>query len=227
MGGLTNQGSGTVTSGGLTAPSSGTSESWTITAANAFPQVSSGNGTTFKFADPALTSEIMMATAAPGGTGAGQAWTVTRGAESTIPVVHSAGFAISELITAAVITTKAGSVQAIQPGSSPPAMETWHNVTPPTGWSGINRYKLVAEANCVLIDIQCTHAGASGNITFMTLPAGYAPASQHSTIPAIGCNSAPANSNQRIDVNTAGTVVTFSLPSSTTLVKVFMICPLD
>jgi hypothetical protein len=226
---LTNQGTGTVTSGGLTAPSGGTSESWTITAVNAFPQVSAGSGTTFKFADPAATSEIMMATAAPGGTGAGQAWTVTRGAESTIPVVHSAGFTVSELITAAVISAKAGSVQALQPGTSPFALESWHNVTPPTGWSGVCRYKMLAELNMACVDFQLTHAGASGNVTVITaLPAAYIPATTHDFPLAISSNTAPPNSNQRCTVNApAGSVTTFALPASTTGIKALLVYPLD
>jgi hypothetical protein len=133
----------------------------------------------------------------------------------------------SDSVSNAFAAGYTGAVQAIQPSSSPAAVETWHNVTPPSGWSGVNRYKKVAEANCAMVDIQCTHAGASGNVTFMTLPAAYSPVATKSTIPSIGNNSAPANSNQRIDVNTNGNVTTFALPASTTQVKVFFIYPLD
>jgi hypothetical protein len=97
---LTNQGSGTVTSGGTTAPAQGTSETWTVTAANAFPGVSVAAGNVFRVIDPAQMTEIMVVTAAPGGTGSGQSWTVTRGAESTTPVAHAAGFTVSEIVTA-------------------------------------------------------------------------------------------------------------------------------
>lgn len=226
---LTNQGSGTVTTGGLTAPTSGTSESWTVTAANAFPAVASARNTTFKFLDPALSGEIMMATATPGGTGAGQAWTVTRGAEGTTPVIHSAGFAIQELITAGTLAAALGSIQAIKSGSSPAAAESWTNVTPPSGWSGVCRYKLVAEANMAVVDFQLTHAGASGNVTAMTLPQAFNPATGHQFALAITSNTAPANSNQRATVNngTPPTVTTFALPASTTGIFATYIYPLD
>lgn len=120
-----------------------------------------------------------------------------------------------------------GPVQQFHAGSSPRTVETWQNVTPPAGWSGTNRYKKLAEFNFICVDIQCTHAGATGNITFMTLPAAYTPTTLHSNIPAIGNNTAPANSNQRIDFNTNGNVTTFSLPANTTLVKGTWIVPLD
>lgn len=107
--------------------------------------------------------------------------------------------------------------------------DRWNNVTPPSGWSGINRYKKLPD-RMLVVDIQCTHAGASGNVTFMTLPTGtggYAPNTLHSNILAIGNNNNPVNSNQRIDFNTNGAVTTFALPSGTTLVKGTWIVPLD
>jgi hypothetical protein len=100
---LTNQGQGTVTAGGTTAPAQGTSESWTVTAANAFPAVSVAAGTCFRVIDPAQLTEIMLVTAAPGGTGSGQSWTVTSGAESTTPVAHAANAVIYEIITGGLL----------------------------------------------------------------------------------------------------------------------------
>jgi hypothetical protein len=228
---LTNQGQGTVTSGGTTAPAQGTSESWTVTAANAFPAVSSGNGTTFKFMDPAVSGEIMMATSAPGGTGAGQSWTVTRGAEGTTPVAHAANLTIYELVTAAVISALAGAVTAIHPASSPPAMETWQNVTPPSGWTaGLNRYKILAEQKMAIIEIHCTNSGTSGNVTFMTLPAAYIPSPYGSVtrrFPVSIKTSGTLSGNNSIDVNSSGAVTTFALPSPTTEVHALIYYPLD
>ena len=43
-------------------------------------------------------------TTAPGGIGAGQAWTVTRGAEGTAPLTHTAGFAIVDVATGGFLT---------------------------------------------------------------------------------------------------------------------------
>jgi hypothetical protein len=94
---------GTVTSGGTTAPAAGTAETWTVTAVTAFPAAAAG-ATQFHVADPVLNSEIIAVTACPGGTGAGQSWTVTRGAEGTVPVPHSGGFTVVQVTTSAGLT---------------------------------------------------------------------------------------------------------------------------
>jgi len=91
----------TVTSGGATTPASGTSETWTVTVTGAFPAASGTQQ--FRFIDPALPSEKMMATVTPGGTGAGQSWTVTRGIEGTAPVSHATGFTIIPSVTAGTL----------------------------------------------------------------------------------------------------------------------------
>lgn len=108
---FTNDAAGTVSSGGTTAPGSGTSESWTVSVTTAFP-VAAVNATKFHVADPALPSELMLVTVAPGGTGGSQSWTVTRGAESTTPVAHAAGFAIQQVVAA-------GWLNAAQPMLTP------------------------------------------------------------------------------------------------------------
>jgi hypothetical protein len=100
---ITNQGSGTVTSGGTTAPAQNTVETWTVTAAIAFPAVSVAAGTVFRVIDPAQSGEVMLVTSAPGGISAGQSWQVTRGAENTVPVAHAANFTINEAITAGLL----------------------------------------------------------------------------------------------------------------------------
>ena len=91
-------GAGTVTSGGTTAPAAGTVQAFTVTATAAFPVAVAGVGW-FKFADPAAPTETMLATVAPGGTGAGQAWTVTRGADGTTPVAHAANFTVYQVVS--------------------------------------------------------------------------------------------------------------------------------
>lgn len=84
----------TVLSGGTTAPASGTSESWTVSSSASFPAAASG-ASQFHVADVASNSEIIAVTNVSGTT-----WTVTRGAESTTPVVHQAGFTIYQVMTA-------------------------------------------------------------------------------------------------------------------------------
>jgi hypothetical protein len=120
-----------------------------------------------------------------------------------------------------------GTVQAFQPASSPTAVETWHNVTPPSGWSGVCRYKKVAELNLACVDFQLTHAGASGNINVLTLPSGYLPATNHVGALSMLNNTAPANDNKRFTVNTTGVVQTYALPASTTAIYGTLIYPLD
>jgi hypothetical protein len=96
-----NNPSGTVSSGGTTAPGGGTVETWTVTAAVAFP-VCTLNAQQFHAADPALPSEIFTVNVCPGATGS-QTWTVTRGAESTAPVAHAAGFTVVQVVSAGAL----------------------------------------------------------------------------------------------------------------------------
>ena len=98
-----NQPTGTVTSGG-TAATTG-SQSFTVTAVNAFPVASSSTlpATWFRIMDPALPTEIMIVTTAPGGTGAGQAWTVTRAAEGTSAVAHAASWTAVQIVSAGTL----------------------------------------------------------------------------------------------------------------------------
>jgi hypothetical protein len=92
--------SGTVGSpGGTTAPAQGTVEAWTVTVAAAFAVTSTGTRQ-FHAADQNLPGEIFTVTVCPGGTGS-QSWPqVIRGAEGTTPVAHSAGFTVTQVVTA-------------------------------------------------------------------------------------------------------------------------------
>ena len=83
----------TVSSGGTDAPASGTPETWTVASSTPFPAASSSLGTQFHVGDPAADTEIILVTNVSGTT-----WTVTRGAEGSTPVTHSAGFTIVQVI---------------------------------------------------------------------------------------------------------------------------------
>jgi hypothetical protein len=186
---LTNQGSGTVTSGGTTAPAQGTSESWTVTAANAFPQVSVAAGTTFKIVDPAQQTEVMMVTVAPGGTGAGQSWTVTRGAEGTTPVVHAANCTVYEIITSGVLGNLASTVAALQPGASPVTIESWHVVTYQNSWTAAGagfdlKYKLMPDSTVHLTGRLTVPSSPANPSVITALPAAYCPANKTETMTA-------------------------------------------
>lgn len=95
---FTNQPVGTVTSGGTTTSDT----AFTVTPTNPFPAASTSvtPNTFFRIVDQADTSEIMIVTVAPGGSSSGQSWTVTRGAEGTTPVVHSANWTAVQLLSA-------------------------------------------------------------------------------------------------------------------------------
>lgn len=95
-----NNASTTVTSGGTTAPAQGTTETWTVDSSATFPAASNTtNPTTYFFVfDPAATTEVIEVTNVSGST-----WTVTRGASSTTPVAHAAGFTVYQDIAAATL----------------------------------------------------------------------------------------------------------------------------
>lgn len=95
---FSNQGSTTVSSGGTTAPSQGTTESWTVASSSTFPAASNAASpaTQFYISDPALPAETILVTNVSGTT-----WSVTRGADGTTPVAHTAGFTVRNVVTAA------------------------------------------------------------------------------------------------------------------------------
>lgn len=91
----------TVASGGTDAPASGTQQTWTVASSTLFPAVSSSATppTQLHVADVALNSEIISVINISGTT-----WTVIRGAESTTPVSHGAGFTIYQVVSAGAYT---------------------------------------------------------------------------------------------------------------------------
>ena len=97
---FSNQPSTTVSSGGTNAPSPGTSQNWTVLSSASFPAADSDGTppTQFHVVDPIQPSEIITVTDVSGTT-----WTVTRGAESTTPVAHSAGFTVYQVVTSGAL----------------------------------------------------------------------------------------------------------------------------
>lgn len=137
----------TVTTGGTGAPASGTSEQWTVASSTPFPSASLSAipSTGFSVADTVATSEIIAVTAVTG-----TVWGVTRGSEGTIPVTHSAGFSIMQVVTADDFTgfgqlTLAGATAATGFSNSS-AANTVGSYTVPT---------LNAPAPGVVYDINC------------------------------------------------------------------------
>lgn len=99
---FSNTASTTVSSGGTTAPSAGTTESWTVSSSTGFPAANNAANppTQFRIVDPAANSEVILVTNVSGTT-----WSVTRGAESTTPVAHSAGFKVMHVVTSGALGT--------------------------------------------------------------------------------------------------------------------------
>jgi hypothetical protein len=103
---FTNLGTGTVTSGGTGAPSAGTTETWSVTASVPLPAASSSATppTQFHVTDtaPGKQAELVLVTNV-----SGTAYSVTRGAEGTTPVTHSAGFTVMQTSTAGFFSSLA------------------------------------------------------------------------------------------------------------------------
>ena len=108
----------TVASGGTTAPSSGSTETWTVASSSGFPAAATGL-TQFHVADPQLPTENILVTNVSGTT-----WSVTRGAESSTPVAHAAGFTVKQVVTAGWLTSALAGV--LQPSG-----DTSGHVAPP------------------------------------------------------------------------------------------------
>lgn len=114
-----------------------------------------------------------------------------------------------------------GPSQAFHPGSNPALVETWQNVTPPAGWTGTLRYRLLSEMNEVFLDYALSHTAlaAKTNIQLInTLPASpnYRPA----TSATIQCeqtnNTAVAASSPSTFIGTGGLVTAFNVDTGTT-----------
>lgn len=107
-----------------------------------------------------------------------------------------------------------GPVQNFHPGSSPTTVEAWQNITPPTGWSGTLRYKLMAEFNFVFWDMALTHTAltAKTNVVLTTtLPTIYRPTTS-ATLPCTESNNtAFATPTPALFVGSGGTVTAFNI----------------
>ncbi|HET9893682.1 MAG TPA: glycosyl hydrolase family 28-related protein [Streptosporangiaceae bacterium] len=103
-----------VISGGATAPPAGTTETWTVSSSAPFPDADTASTppTMFFIGEPDQPGELIEVTGM-----SGTAWQVTRGAEGTVPVSHSAPFTVVEVVSA-------GTIAAMMPGGP----DDWLNV---------------------------------------------------------------------------------------------------
>ena len=115
-----NRATTTVSSGGTDAPASGTTETWTVASSAMFGAAAAGVSR-FHVADPLAPAEMIAVTNVSGTT-----WTVTRGAESTTPVPHAAGFTVYQVVTTGFLGT------ALQAGAGSAAVPLVM-VPPPSG----------------------------------------------------------------------------------------------
>ena len=161
-----NNASATVSSGGTTAPAAGTSESWTL--ASIVGLAASTGVTQMRLVDPAASSEIMLLTNL-----SGTAATVTRGAEGTTPVAHTAGFTVQAVATAANL----GVSQHRLPWWSRSGLAVaspYFNQPSGTAWPIINRLYLAphfipADTTVSALTINVTAAGATGTVVRMAI----------------------------------------------------------
>ena len=123
-----NRASTTVSSGGTSAPASGTTETWTVASSAMFGAAATGISQ-FHVADQAAPTEIIAVTNVSGTT-----WTVTRGAEGTTPVAHSAGFTIYQVITEGFLGSVVQSTGTPVQGEVPVAAG---GTTAQASWNGI------------------------------------------------------------------------------------------
>jgi hypothetical protein len=130
------------------------------------------------------------------------------------PVIYEAATVIPD---PAIVAQQPG-----QPGGTP---EVWHNVTPPTGWSGVCRVKLLAEGSFACFDFHLTGSGAG--TTFGTFPSSvYYP--NTNKVWALGFTGTNAGTNARLDINTSGTPTIGGLPATIPFeIDMTAIYPLD
>lgn len=178
----------------------------------------------------------------PGGAGAGAGWTSVAGGQvsgaggdaritivynTTVSLLVGAASPIAGADTAgnAFAAGFSGQITAFQPGSAPTAVETWHNFTMPSGFSGTFRYKYTG-LNAVLIDCDISGSTAATSIS-VTLPVGYVPSIEHRF--AVG-NSDPGGFTASYAIANAGTGVVqiVGMPASTSVRICFaQLIPLD
>lgn len=130
-----------------------------------------------------------------------------------------------------------GPVTAVQPSSSPSAVEAWHYVlngvtgTLPTGGtssaSNYIRYKLLAESNFACINFSVAGTTFASGVAIMTPPAGYLPAKQQICAIGIATSTAQTSGSPRAIINTSGSTSCNGWSGSATSITGTLIYPLD
>ena len=96
---------------------SGQADTWVVTSATGFPAAATGV-TQFHVADTAQAASAELITVTNMAGTPATTWSVIRGAESTAPVAHGAGFAITQVLTAGWLGGVVSGVAAVDDGGT-------------------------------------------------------------------------------------------------------------
>ena len=136
----------TVPAGASGTLSSGQADTWSVFSSAGFPTAATGISQ-FHIADPAAPSEVILVTNMTGG--GNTTWSVIRGADSTTPVAHAAGFTVTNVISAGWLNSVAAGVPfPITVGDGG------------TGGSQVTAYSLLAGGTAASTPFQSVTAGA-------------------------------------------------------------------
>lgn len=114
----------------------------------------------------------------------------------------------------ALVATQPGSISGTAPAGVP---EVWHNVTPPSGWSGTLRYRKTAENEVKIQAALSTSSAATGTVMLFTLTGEYVPTVQADFAIRTFVGSAPSNVEYGGRVTTGGVVEAINLASMTNI----------
>lgn len=122
-----------------------------------------------------------------------------------------------------------GNVFNYHPGSSPTTVEVWQNITPPSGWAGVLRVKLLAEAKVAFFDMQLTHTAlaAKTTVAFGTIAAAYRPLTGIALALVQTNNTAQVAPFPSMFIGSGGSFSAFNLDVGTTGIDCHSIYALD
>ena len=142
----------TVPAGASGTLSSGQADTWNVFSSAGFPTAATGISQ-FHIADPAAPSELVLVTNMTGG--GNNTWSVIRGADSTTPVAHAAGFTVTNVISAGWLNTvAAGLTFPLTVGEGG------------TGGTAVTAYSVLAGGTTATSPVQAVTAGA-GSIGYV------------------------------------------------------------
>lgn len=133
----------------------------------------------------------------------------------------------ADLVGNAYASGFTGQITAFVPGTNPTVVETWHNLTPPAGWTGTLRYKILAETNFGIVDINLTGTTATGTVALGVLPAAYSPLANLFRPLVVG--TAGTNAAADLQVASSGSLIAENFTTTSTIATIAstVMYPLD